>query len=73
MFEYVQLQHWIAFVVVVFLSIVAYSFIHCDDNEQPVPFHVPLPEQSKPGWQGEILEKPSIKVNRRSTFSGQKR
>lgn len=66
--EYAPLQHWIAVIVIVALSITAYLFIPRDDNEEPVPFHVPIPEQSKLGWQGEILEHPSIKVHRRTTF-----
>lgn len=66
---YAQLQHLIASIVIVVLSISAYFFISRNDNEEPVPFQVPIPEQSKPGWQGELLELPSIKVHRRGTFS----
>lgn len=66
--EYAQPQYFIAFVVIVFLSITFYFFFPRDDNEQPVPFNVPIPEQSKPSWQGRILENPSIKVHRSNTF-----
>lgn len=62
-FGYLQPQHLIALIVIVSLSITAYFFIPRDDNEEPVPFHVLIPEQSKPDWQGEILERPSIKVH----------
>lgn len=71
--EYAQSQHLVAFLVIVFFSITAYFFVPRDNNEQPVPFDVPIPEQSKPGWRGEILEYPSIKVHRRSTFLYQTR
>jgi hypothetical protein len=33
------------------------------DEEAAVPFTVPAPEQFKPGWQGEVLDEPSIKVS----------
>lgn len=66
--EYDPSQLLIVFVVLVSLSTTAYIFMRYDDGEQPVPFQVPIPEQSKPGWQGEILEHPSIKVRRRSIF-----
>lgn len=30
--------------------------------EAPVPYNVTPPEQVKPGWKGEVLETPSLKV-----------
>jgi len=32
------------------------------DQEAAVEYHVPLPPQCEPGWKGEVLENPSIKV-----------
>ena len=66
---YAQTQHLIASFFIIVLSISAYFFISRNENEEPMPFQVPIPEQSKPGWQGEILELPSIKVHQRGTFS----
>lgn len=60
--EYVQSEHLIALIIVAFLGTIIFSLVPHDDGEQPVPFVVPIPEQSKPGWRGEILETPSIKV-----------
>lgn len=31
-------------------------------DESPVAFDLPVPEEVKPGWKGEVLDKPSIKV-----------
>lgn len=33
-----------------------------DSNEQPVSFDVPIPEQCGAQWEGDILDRPSIKV-----------
>ena len=33
-----------------------------DDDERPVRFKVPVPEQCSPKWTGEVLEEPTIKV-----------
>ncbi|KAF2689379.1 ALDH-like protein [Lentithecium fluviatile CBS 122367] len=33
------------------------------DPEAPVPYNVTPPEQSQPGWKGEVLEEPSLKVS----------
>lgn len=33
------------------------------DPEAPVKYVVELPEQAKPGWKGEVLEKPTLKVS----------
>jgi hypothetical protein len=32
------------------------------DPEKPVKYVVEPPEQAKPGWKGEVLETPSLKV-----------
>ena len=34
------------------------------DSEAAVDYDVPLPQQCQPGWKGEVLENPSIKVRR---------
>lgn len=33
------------------------------DPEAAVQFTVPTPDQCKPGWQGQVLERPSIKIS----------
>jgi len=33
------------------------------DSEKAVGFTVPVPDQCKPGWQGKVLDEPSIKVS----------
>lgn len=38
-----------------------FTFLNNDD-ERPVSFCIPLPEQCKPGWKGEVLDDPKIKV-----------
>lgn len=38
------------------------------DPEKPVKYVVEPPEQAKPGWEGEVLEKPSLKVHTRFVF-----
>ena len=32
------------------------------DYEAPVPYHVPPPEQAQPGWKGQVLQEPTLKV-----------
>ena len=44
-----------------------YVFIGGED-ESPIPINVPVPEQVKPGWTGEVLDHPEIKV--RQTLPG---
>ena len=60
--EYAQSQQFVALVVIALLSFALYLIICCDDGEQAVPIFVPLPDQCKPGWEGETLEHPSLKV-----------
>lgn len=38
-----------------------FTFLNNDD-ERPVSFTIPLPEQCKPGWKGEVLDDPKIKA-----------
>ena len=52
----------IAVVGVVFAYLVARSTILREDDEAPINYAVPLPDQCKPGWSSRILEHPSIKV-----------
>lgn len=47
--------------VVTFFNYVVLS----PDEERPVSFKIPIPEQCSPNWKGEVLEEPSIKVLRR--------
>ncbi|KAI4123770.1 MAG: hypothetical protein LQ338_005119 [Usnochroma carphineum] len=34
----------------------------CREDEAPVHYTVPLPEQAKPGWTGKLLEEPTIRA-----------
>ena len=48
------------------LWIAALSFIWilCRANpEAPVKYNVEPPEQAEPGWKGDVLEQPTLKVN----------
>lgn len=57
---------WLEILIFTFsigLVLIAFNYTVLNDSaEQPVNFIVPLPEQCKPGWKGEVLEDPSIKV-----------
>lgn len=44
------------------LLITIYFTLLNNDDERPVSFSIPLPEQCKPGWKGEVLDDPKIKV-----------
>ena len=35
------------------------------DPEDPMKYEVDPPEQAEPGWKGEVLEKPGLKVQAR--------
>ncbi len=63
--EHAHPQAWIISIAAALLCVALHLVLHRDDGERPVPFIVPIPEQSKSGWQGEILETPSIKVYRK--------
>lgn len=43
------------------LVTIYFTFLNNDD-ERPVSFTIPLPEQCKPGWKGEVLDDPKIKA-----------
>lgn len=45
-------------IIYVFFS---YSVIG-NDEDSALDLNVPVPEQCKPGWQGKLLDDPSIKV-----------
>ena len=54
-------------VLIVVLSIVfvfaTFKYIVLDDDEEtPVKFKVPVPEQCSPEWKGELLKEPAVKV-----------
>lgn len=40
-----------------------------NDAEAAVDYTVPIPEQCKPGWKGEELEDPQIKVRLQSAYT----
>jgi hypothetical protein len=40
---------------------IAYRLLR-SDPEAPIPYHVAPPEQALPGWKGEVLENPGLKV-----------
>ena len=48
---------------VVFVFTVFNHIVLGDDEENPVSFKVPVPEQCSSEWKGEVLEKPTIKVH----------
>lgn len=46
------------------VATLAFIWITCRANpEAPVKYVVEPPEQAEPGWEGEVLEKPSLKVS----------
>ncbi|KAF2203877.1 ALDH-like protein, partial [Delitschia confertaspora ATCC 74209] len=44
-------------------TVLLFYFLLRTDPEAAVHYHVETPEQAQPGWKGEILEEPSIKVS----------
>lgn len=48
-------------VAVILLLTLHYAFFSTDE-ERPANFTISLPKQCKPGWQGQVLEEPAIKV-----------
>ena len=50
------------YVAVVSLFLTFYFYYPGNDEERPVHFSIPSPEQCKSGWHGQVLEKPTIKV-----------
>ena len=51
------------FVLSVLFVFAVFKVIVLDDDESVVNYRVPVPEQCSPGWKGEILKEPSIKVS----------
>ena len=51
----------LAFLFILFLPIL-YFFLSESAFEDAVEYHVPIPEQCGPEWQGKVLDSPSIKV-----------
>ena len=49
-------------VSIVFVLLVFKFAVLTDNEERPVTFSVPLPEQCNSDWKGEILDDPAIKV-----------
>ena len=65
---------WLEILVSIFLSSVVFVFavfkyvVLDDDEEKPIDFKVPVPDQCSPEWKAEVLEQPSIKVAAPSTW-----
>lgn len=53
-------------VVTVVALLLVYEVLYWNwpDGEKAIDYDVPLPEQCKPGWTGEQLKDPSLKVRR---------
>jgi hypothetical protein len=51
-----------AFLLLLF-SPILYFGLSASSYDDPVEYNVPTPEQCRPGWDGEILSEPSIKVS----------
>ena len=58
---------WVAifssFVVIMFVYTILTYTVLIDEDELPVNFTVPIPEQCSPTWEGEILDNPNMKVS----------
>ena len=52
----------LAVAIAILISTVLYRAILVTDDEAPITFAVPVPEQCKPEWKGRILDEPSVKV-----------
>lgn len=48
--------------IVTLLITIYFTRLLNNDDERPVSFTIPLPEQCKPGWKGEVLDDPKIKA-----------
>lgn len=55
---------WFQVLIAITSSAVIFVFFYVASraDEAPVAFRIPVPEQCTPGWEGELLDKPSIKV-----------
>jgi hypothetical protein len=47
-----------------------FYFLLRSDPGAAVPYDVTPPEQSKPGWKGEVLDEPTLKVSCHIHFAG---
>ena len=52
----------LAIIATAFVYLVLQYRVRSKEDEQPVHVTVPVPEQCKPGWEGKVLERPSVKV-----------
>jgi hypothetical protein len=43
-------------------TLVLFYLLFRKDPEAAIPYNVTPPEQSKPGWKGQVLEEPALKV-----------
>ena len=48
--------------IVFLFAVFKVRVLHHDDEENPVHFRVPIPEQCSSDWKGELLERPTVKV-----------
>ena len=57
---------WLEVFITVFSSaaILGFFYIASLENEVPIRFTIPVPDQCDAEWKGEILENPDIKVYR---------
>jgi len=56
---------WVQVFIAAVSSAVIFGFFYVAslEDEAPVAFRIPVPEQCTPGWEGEVLDEPSIKVS----------
>ena len=56
---------WFQVLIVIVSSTAIYGFFYFAslEDETPVSFRIPVPEQCSSGWKGELLDEPSIKVD----------
>ncbi|MCJ1434427.1 Meiotic Sister-Chromatid recombination aldehyde dehydrogenase [Xylographa pallens] len=63
---------WLAilssFIVMTVVYIILTYTVLIDEDELPVNYTVPIPEQCSPAWDGEVLHEPNIKVPGSSTI-----
>jgi len=54
-----------AYILIAVLVVTSCFFIYTiwSDTEAAVPYSVTPPEQVAPGWKGEVLQNPSLKVS----------
>ena len=56
---------WLQVLITVISSVAILGFLYIAslENEVPVRFTIPIPDQCDAEWRGEVLEKPDIKVD----------